>query len=114
VFGNKKLLLTTIQNIVSNTYKYSEDHQAFVELVISATEIVVVVKDKGAGIAAEELEHIFQPFYRTEEGASKPGFGLGLPLARRIVQLHKGRVEVRSEPGKGSEFLIRLPHAGHA
>ncbi|HEY4065066.1 MAG TPA: HAMP domain-containing sensor histidine kinase [Puia sp.] len=112
VFGNEELLFTAIKNVVSNACKYSDDHQATVRLTVSAKEISITVEDRGRGISEEEWENIFQPFYRTGDGSSVPGFGLGLSLARRILKLHKGWITVDSVVGKGSLFLIRLPSAG--
>jgi two-component system sensor histidine kinase ArlS len=112
VFGNEELLFTAIRNIVSNACKYSADHHATVRLSVTADEINITVEDRGRGISQAEMENIFQPFYRTEEGHSIPGFGLGLSLARRILQLHKGFVHVDSVVGKGSIFRIMLPPAG--
>jgi signal transduction histidine kinase len=113
VFGNEELLFTAIKNIVSNACKYSDDHLAIVRLTVQGKEIRVSIEDKGRGIGAEEWEKIFQPFYRTEEGHTIPGFGLGLSLARRIIQLHKGWISVDSVVGEGSVFSVRLPTAGH-
>lgn len=114
VFGNEELLLTAIRNIVSNACKYSDDHHAIARLSVQAKEIRISVEDRGRGISEEEWEKIFQPFYRTEDGHAIPGFGLGLSLSRRIIQLHKGSVTVDSVVGKGSIFYIRLPAAGSA
>jgi signal transduction histidine kinase len=111
VFGNEELLFTAIRNIVSNACKYSDDHHAVVRLWVEGKEIRVSVEDRGKGISPEEWENIFQPFYRTEDGHGVPGFGLGLSLARRILQLHKGFVSVDSTVGEGSTFFIRLPSA---
>jgi signal transduction histidine kinase len=112
VFGNEELLFTAIKNIVSNACKYSDDHQATVRLTVQGKEIRITIEDHGRGIPEGEWENIFQPFYRTEEGHSIPGFGLGLSLARRIIQLHKGWIDVESAVGKGSVFHVRLPTAG--
>ncbi|HTI90218.1 MAG TPA: HAMP domain-containing sensor histidine kinase [Puia sp.] len=111
VFGNEELLVTAIRNIVSNACKYSDDHHAVVRLSVHGKEIRISVEDKGRGISPEEQQNIFQPFYRTEEGHQIPGFGLGLSLSRRIIQLHKGRIEVDSIPGTGSVFYVVLPLA---
>lgn len=112
VFGNEELLFTAIRNIVTNACKYSDDHHAVVRLSVEGKEIRVSVEDRGKGISPEEWENIFQPFYRTEDGHGIPGFGLGLSLARRILQLHKGFISVDSVVGEGSTFFIRLPTAG--
>ena len=113
VFGNEELLFTAIKNIVSNACKYSEDHHATIRLSVQGGEIRVRIEDRGRGISEEEWENIFQPIYRTEEGHSIPGFGLGLSLARRIIQLHKGWIDIDSVVGKGSAFYVRLPTAGN-
>jgi signal transduction histidine kinase len=111
VFGNEELLVTAIRNIVSNACKYSDDRHAIVRLSVGAKEIAIAVEDKGIGIASEDLEKIFQPFYRSDDGIAIPGFGLGLSLARRILHLHKGTILVDSIVGKGSIFSIALPIA---
>ncbi|HXD79374.1 MAG TPA: HAMP domain-containing sensor histidine kinase [Puia sp.] len=112
VFGNEELLFTAIKNIVSNACKYSDDHSATVRLAVLGKEIRIDIEDRGRGIPESEWENIFQPFYRTEEGHAIPGFGLGLSLARRIIQLHKGWIQVESAVGNGSVFYVRLPTAG--
>jgi PAS domain S-box-containing protein len=68
-------------------------------------EVVVEVEDDGRGIGEQELQHIFNPFYTTTSG----GTGLGLPAARRIARAHGGQIDVRSMPGEGSTFTLRLP-----
>jgi len=113
VFGNEELLFTAIKNIVSNACKYADDHHAKIRLTVQDREITVTIEDKGKGIAEEEWDKIFQPFYRSDEDHSIPGFGLGLSLARRIIKLHKGWISVDSVPGKGSVFTIKLPSAGN-
>src|SRR5439155_26779172 len=75
-------------------------------------EAVIRVKDSGAGIAPELLPTIFELFRRADDslGRSEGGLGIGLALARGLVEMHGGRIEAFSEgPGKGSEFTIRLP-----
>jgi two-component system, OmpR family, sensor histidine kinase ArlS len=111
VFGNQALLLTAINNIVINACKYSEDHQAKVRLQVSGNTIFINIQDKGKGIETSELEKIFQPFYRIEENRNEGGFGLGLSLASRIIKIHKGSIDVHSDPGRGTEFHIMLPSA---
>jgi len=66
---------------------------------------VVRIRDNGKGISRESLPRIFKPFFTTR----KEGTGLGLPLARGIVESHKGRIEVTSEPGRGTQFEVWLP-----
>jgi signal transduction histidine kinase len=72
-----------------------------------ADEVVIEVRDGGTGIAAAHLSRIFEPFFTTRGGAQ--GIGLGLTLAWGIVQRAGGRIDVRSAPGAGSTFVVRLP-----
>jgi two-component system, OmpR family, sensor histidine kinase ArlS len=111
VFGNETLLFTAINNIVINACKYSDDHQANVKLKVMGNMVSIDVTDRGKGINSSEFEKIFQPFYRIEENRNEGGFGLGLSLAYRIIKIHKGGIEVSSEPGKGTSFQIQLPCA---
>jgi two-component system, OmpR family, sensor histidine kinase ArlS len=111
VFGNEALLLTAIKNIVVNACKYSFDNRAIVNLQVKEASLFVSVKNKGKGIPAEELENIFQPFYRMEENRTTGGFGLGLSLTMRIIKIHKGSIQVSSEPGQETVFTIQLPAA---
>jgi two-component system sensor histidine kinase ArlS len=112
VFGNDGLLFSAIKNIVNNACKYSADHIALLQLGVVKDEIFVTVTDNGVGISKESLAFIFKPFYRAEETRSEEGFGLGLPLAARIIKLHKGKINIVSEPGQGSRVVIQLPIAG--
>jgi two-component system sensor histidine kinase ArlS len=111
VFGNEPLLFTAINNIVVNACKYSGDHVANVKLQVLENTIVIDVKDNGKGIETDEIEKIFQPFYRTDESRTEQGFGLGLSLANRIIKIHKGSIDVSSEINKGTTFHIKLPAA---
>ena len=112
VFGNEALLFTAVKNIVSNACKYSDNHLAMVNLTVMADEVRIVVTDEGKGISEQDLQNIFQPFYRTDDSRNIAGFGLGLSLAHRIVKLHKGNISVSSVPGKGTIFTIVIPIAG--
>jgi signal transduction histidine kinase len=109
-----------LQNLIVNAVKYGGEQRW---LAISAAEkdslehkkeIVIAVQDRGIGIEKHELKHIFEPFYRTPIAAAAQihGTGLGLPLAKNIVEAMGGRLTVESEPRKGSAFTIHLPEAG--
>ncbi len=75
----------------------------------------MAVQDQGPGLPPEELPHIFEPFYRTAEARrlGQSGVGLGLAIVRRIADVLGGSVDVSSEPGRGSRFVLHLPMAGH-
>lgn len=77
----------------------------------NAGEILVTVQDTGAGIAPDDLPRIFERFYKADRARSSGGAGLGLAIAKHIVQAHGGRIWVESTPGKGSTFCFSLPRA---
>jgi two-component system, OmpR family, sensor histidine kinase ArlS len=111
VFGNETLLSSAIKNIVLNACKYSDDHVATVQLKPIAGDWAISIQDRGNGIPREDIDKIFQPFYRGEENRNTRGFGLGLSLAGKIIKIHKGSIEVQSHVGTGSLFIIKLPAA---
>jgi signal transduction histidine kinase len=103
-----------LNNLVSNAIKYSP-RGGRVEVTLTRADdgAVIAVSDEGDGVAAEELETIFEPFRRarTTEPAVE-GLGLGLAIARRIAVMHGGSLDVESTPGAGATFRLRLPAAG--
>jgi len=109
VYGNEELLFTAIKNIVINACKYSNDKRAEIVFYYKDGNLVIEIKDRGVGIAENDLVNIYQPFYRGDDSRTTPGFGLGLSLANRIIKLHKGNIRVRSTVNEGSAFIIQLP-----
>lgn len=108
VFGNYDLLYSAFKNIMENGCKYSPDKTSVVKLSFSGPDVQIEVYNHGDIIAEEEIEQIFQPFFRGANSGDNKGFGLGLPLARRIIAIHKGDIKVTSDQ-TGTSFLIRLP-----
>ena len=112
-------LVRSLQNLITNAVKYGGANRwlrisaATVKGSGRVEEVKLTVEDKGIGIGKDDLKHIFEPFYRSpavsESGIH--GTGLGLPLARTIVEAMGGRLTASSEPGKGSAFSIHLPAA---
>jgi signal transduction histidine kinase len=99
-------------NLIDNAVKYSGSaHEIAVRAAATGTDVVFEVEDRGVGIPAEEQPRIFERFYRVANGAAKGGYGLGLYMVRQIARAHGGDVSVRSEPGRGSTFTVRLPIA---
>jgi len=100
-------------NLLSNAVKFSpHGGPVSVDVTMAAADAVrIEVSDQGIGIAPEELQRIFDEFYQTEEGrrARRGGTGLGLSLTRNFVELHHGRIDVKSTPGRGSTFTMVLP-----
>lgn len=111
VFGNADLLFSALKNIVENGCKYSPDHTSLVKLRFTDKELITEISNQGDIIAQEEIEHIFLPFYRSPHNAHQKGFGLGLALAKRIISLHKGQLEVMSSEKQGTTFRVTFPAA---
>lgn len=109
VFGNIELLYIAIKNIVENGCKYSPDKRSMVDLSFHHHKVFIHVANRGDVIAADELERIFQPFYRGAGTVNSRGFGLGLALAQRIIALHKGTITVHSDLASGTRFMVELP-----
>ncbi len=114
VRGQKDMLVELIVILLDNALKYSKPES---EIDLSARHdghsVVLTVRDHGFGIHASDIPHIFDRFYRVDRARSQSvdGYGLGLSIAHQIVQQHSGKIEVTSEPGKGTCFTIKLPKA---
>ncbi len=104
-------LASAVENLVSNAIKYTYmGGMVMVSAGFDGEEIWISVQDNGSGIAAEEQDNVFEPFYRGNQGRRfKQGMGLGLSIARDLVEAHGGWISLESEPGKGSHFTIHLP-----
>jgi two-component system sensor histidine kinase MprB len=110
VRGVRSDLARVVANLVSNAAKWSPQGAVIeVRLNVESAAAVLSVIDKGPGIAAEDLPYIFDRFYRGSTDRKVPGSGLGLAIVRRIIEVHGGKVDVTSTPGKGSCFEVRLP-----
>jgi signal transduction histidine kinase len=112
VRGDRAHLVSVFSNLVDNAIKYSEaGGVVLVEGVTQGDEIVVTVTDHGIGIAERDQKRIFERFYRVDKARSRAtgGTGLGLSIVRHIVLEHGGSIDVRSEEGTGSTFMVRLP-----
>lgn len=110
VKGNHILLTRLVNNLVSNAYRYGvENGKTTVTLLANSKNAMLSVKDNGIGIAKDEQEKIFHRFYQADPSHSSGGTGLGLSMVNEIAVFHGGSVCVKSEPGQGSEFLVRIP-----
>jgi len=117
VMGDLPALSQCLQNLITNAVKYGGDKR-WIGIRARADEdggksgeIQITVQDKGVGIVAADLPHIFEPFYRSPSVAAAQihGTGLGLPLAKSIAEAMGGRLSVHSVPGAGSSFTLHLP-----
>ncbi|SFE93730.1 Signal transduction histidine kinase [Chitinophaga sp. CF118] len=108
--GNESLLKVLFFNLLDNAFKFSSDNTAFVTIDFFTHDIQIQVRDNGVGIQPEELNKIFEPFYRGTNVQKIRGHGLGLSICKKIVLLHKGHISVSSITGKGTTFTVILPH----
>lgn len=112
VRGDRPRLEQIVINLLSDANKYSPPAtQIEIRIVRQTDECLIAVRDSGPGVPADERDLIFDRFYRSKLHRSDrtASTGLGLPIARKIVELHKGRVWVDSAPGGGSIFTLALP-----
>ncbi|MDD5439815.1 MAG: ATP-binding protein [Candidatus Omnitrophica bacterium] len=115
VNGNEEALMQVFINLFSNADKYSpRDKNITVTVRRIDNTVAVAVKDRGIGIGAREQKSVFTRFYRAETAVKNKisGIGLGLASAKSIVEAHKGALQLKSEPEKGSTFTVSLPLAG--
>jgi PAS domain S-box-containing protein len=113
VFGDLTRLTQVVANLLNNAAKYTEDGgQIWITLGGEQKHIVLSIRDSGVGLSSEMLERIFEPFTQAERSLDRAGggLGIGLTLARRLVELHEGNLSAKSDgTGHGSEFIVRLP-----
>ncbi len=99
-----------LQNLLQNAIRHTPaDGSVRVEAHRRPRGLEVAVEDTGHGIAAEPLEQVFEPFWRGDAARSSPGSGLGLALAKRIVEAMGGSIRVTSAPARGSRFEVLVP-----
>lgn len=109
VLGNNNLLHLAITNIISNSCKYSENKLVTVQLSVEKAMVVIAIKDQGIGIPADDMKHVFVPFFRASNTHDFKGHGVGLPLALNIIRLHRGSIGINSEVNIGTEIRVFLP-----
>jgi two-component system phosphate regulon sensor histidine kinase PhoR len=112
IYGNPDRFKQMLINLVDNAIKYSErDDKVYIGSSMEASQCVIWVKDTGAGIPSEHVSRLFERFYRVDKARSRArgGTGLGLAIVKHIVLGFKGRIEVESEVGKGSKFIVKIP-----
>lgn len=113
VWADPDRVYQVLMNLVTNGIKFTPTGgQVAVQIGSDTQRVWVTVRDTGVGISAEDMERIFEPFHRAEKNATgRQGVGLGLTIAKRLVELHGGQIEVASVVGQGSEFRFALPPA---
>jgi signal transduction histidine kinase/tetratricopeptide (TPR) repeat protein len=111
---DRTALSQAVANLIDNAIKYSGDSRRIsVSASVEEQSLAIAVQDFGVGIKKEDIPRLFERFYRGGDELTRTvkGSGLGLTLVKEIVEAHRGKIQVQSEPGKGSVFSIRLPLA---
>ncbi|MEO8392679.1 MAG: histidine kinase N-terminal 7TM domain-containing protein [Chloroflexota bacterium] len=108
--SDEQQLLDAVIQIVDNAVRYTPADEAItLRTEWQDNTVIITVEDSGIGISESNLPHIFERFFRLDTAHSTPGFGLGLSIAQKIVELHGGSIRVQSQVGVGSTFSIHLP-----
>lgn len=108
--SNENLLFRVWQNLISNAIKFTEE-KGTIAIILKKQEsdLLFIIKDNGIGIADEDKDKIFDPFFTGDKSHNKEGSGLGLPLVKSIVEKLGGQISFESERGKGTTFTVQLP-----
>jgi len=107
--SDRERLLQVFENLIGNALKFTEPGgRITVGAAPRAGEVVFWVEDTGAGIASDQLPHLFDRFWQAHK-TGRRGAGLGLPIVKGIVEAHGGRISVKSAPGRGSRFVFTIP-----
>lgn len=108
VKGDFALLKSVFTNLMDNACKFSNDNSCVVRVSFGESVIEVAVVDNGVGIAKKDLPNVFEPFFRSNETRMVHGYGIGLSLVKKTIEVHKGKIEIASGQGKGTVVLIQL------
>ncbi|HEY8945419.1 MAG TPA: HAMP domain-containing sensor histidine kinase, partial [Polyangiaceae bacterium] len=112
ILGDTVLLRRAFDNLLENAHKYSPRPESEVELraQVSGEDVEVTIRDQGLGIAPEDLAHVFRPFFRADRSRTRAtgGLGLGLALARRVIEAHGGTIAIKSRLGEGTRAEVAL------
>ncbi|MCC6283444.1 MAG: HAMP domain-containing histidine kinase [Saprospiraceae bacterium] len=109
VMCDPAILQAAYHNLLDNALKYGNEKPVSVRLFLENKSVGIEVKDQGDGIAAEDMEHLFKPFYRSKKQQQTPGVGIGLSLVKSIAEKYKGNISIHSEPGQGVTARFLLP-----
>ncbi|MBE5963515.1 MAG: HAMP domain-containing histidine kinase [Lachnospira sp.] len=107
--GNEKLLIHVWTNLIGNAIKFSPDNgKIIIRLDSNDKNIAFTIQDEGPGIGKDAIKHIFDKFYQEDSSHKQEGSGLGLALVKRILNICEGNIEIESELGKGSKFIVEI------
>ncbi|MBI5099339.1 MAG: heavy metal sensor histidine kinase [Nitrospirae bacterium] len=110
IYGDENQMKRLFINLLDNAIKYTQRNGKVIVSVEPLEDYArIEISDTGAGIPANEIKHVFDRFYRLDKSRYKPGFGIGLSIAKSIVDAHKGKIEVESKINQGTKFTVLLP-----
>ena len=113
VRGNRSLLKEVWVNLIDNAIKFSPKNSIIsISAYSNGKDMVFAIEDRGEGMDEATCDKIFDKFYQGDTSHATEGNGLGLSLVRKIVELHHGSIKVKSQPGRGSIFVVMLPLEG--
>jgi signal transduction histidine kinase len=104
--GNPTLLTMAFSNLIDNACKYSDDKPVYVRIDTTLDTITIEIRDEGIGISAEDQRFMFQPFYRSNKARSYKGFGIGLTIAKKVLDLHDAALKIDSKEGIGTTCSV--------
>lgn len=109
-YGDIDLLENVWDNVLTNAIKYNvAEGEISIKVIDGSDYVRISFQDSGIGMKEEEIDQIFERFYRIDSSRTKEGSGLGLAIVKEIVELHKGKIEVTSNINEGTLFVILLP-----
>lgn len=107
--ANETLLKVAFNNIIENAHKYSNGKDVVIELQIKKSHVIVIFKDSGIGIPIKEVNEVFQAFFRASNVADIKGNGIGLSIVEKIINIHKGTINISSKINEGTTVKVSLP-----
>lgn len=110
VRANGYLLTNAFVNLIENNCKYSENRTSVVYISYWESMTIIRFSDNGLGMSEDDVRNIFEPFRRGDNKGYAHGYGIGMTLVKKILDLHGGRVEVHSSVGEGTTFIVSIPH----
>lgn len=111
IVGDVHYLTEAFKQILVNAYRYTlDDGEIEVKVLVEDRRLWINFRDTGVGIAEDVLPNIFDTFWRQDAAHTTPGFGLGLPIAKKIIEYHRGTIQVESTVGEGTCFCVMLPY----
>jgi signal transduction histidine kinase len=111
IFCNKSLLTIALTNILTNACKYSNNQLVKISIASSTNFVLIIISDRGIGIPHDEIQFIFDPFFRASNTQNYEGYGIGLPLCRSILKILNGQLNIISTVNVGTTVELRLPIA---